>query len=154
MSIEREITIRILSKKEKFSDLFIEFIDAFWFNKNDFIISSLDKEDKENYDFINFSNFNSLKPILNYRESKDYNNFLSFFVEKLDERILIRSTRSQGNFAGSSYQYELSFSLGIGKRIKNAERYTDFSFYLNQILPRLLDIECEICEIKCHDYDF
>lgn len=153
MSVSREIKIRLITNKNRFSDLFIEFVKDFWFDNNDFTVSSFEKEDINDYKYIEFPDFKTLKPILDYREDKNYDNYLFFYVKKIDEAILIRSTKMKESYKGYSSHYELNFTPGIGKRIENAERYTDYSYYLNQILPRLVKIDCYICEIECHDFD-
>lgn len=153
MSVDREITIRVLSNKDKFSDLFIAFVADFLFDDDSFIVSSLNKEDVDNYDYLEFNKV-SLKPILDYRQNKGYDNYITFFVKKFDELIILRAIKLKENYPGYSSQYELSFTFGIGKRIKNSSRHTDFTFYLNEILPRFMEIGCKIGEIKCSDYDF
>lgn len=153
MSLDREIIVRVATNHGKFSDLFIDFVTNFWVDNNEFGLSSLDQQDIEDFNYKDFKNFNLLKPILDNREKKGVANYLSFWVNKCDETILISSIKKKELYEGNSSHYELTFTPGIGKRINKADRYTDYGFYLNQIIPRLLEIGCYVCEIKCRDYD-
>ena len=154
MSISRTITIRLLTNESKFSDLFSTFILNFWNEGMNFCIASLEKDDIDNFNYIDFHDFKYLKPILDFRENNGNSNYLSFMVNQLNETISICSEKLKNNYKNDKSHFELTFTPGIGKRIENAERYTDFGFYLNQIIPRLIEINCHICEIECRDYDF
>ena len=90
---------------------------------------------------------------LSIRENKGLANYISFWVDKCDETILISSVKKTDLYEGNSSHYELTFTPGIAKRIDKADRYTDYGFYLNQIIPRLIEIGCYVCEIKCQDFD-
>lgn len=153
MSVDRSLTVRILSRKP-FSDLWIDFVNNYWTNKNEARISSLAKEDIEDFDFINYPDFESLKPVLDYRESKGYPNVFTFIVDQLEESMMIINKKLEHNYDVDINHYELSFNPGIGKRLERANRYTDYGFYLAQIIPRLESLGCGIAEIKCKDFDF
>lgn len=119
MSVDRTIIIKLLNNKDSFSDFFLEFVTGFWYKEDRFSILSLEKEDTEEYNYINFSNFIDLKPILDYRESRNYTNYLSLFVKNYDERILLSSKKTINKcYSKYSSLFELNFTLGIGKRIK------------------------------------
>lgn len=154
MSIARNITIRFLIDERKFSDLFSTFISNFWSERTDFGISSLEKWDMGNFNYIDYPDFEKLKPILDFRENNGYSNYLSFWVEQLEDTIAISSTKLKENYKSNKSHFELTFTPGFGKRIENADRFTDYGFYLNQIIPRLIEIGCQICEIECRDFDF
>ena len=153
MGLDRGITVRVATNYDKFSDLFIDFVNDFWVDKKEFSLSSLDPDDIDDFNFKDFKSFNSLKPVLDSREKKGMANFLSLWVDKCDESILISSVKKSELYDGNSSHYELTFTPGIAKRIAKADRYTDYGFYLNQIIPRLLEMGCYVCEITCHDYD-
>lgn len=133
--------------------MFIDFVTNFWVDKNDFGLSSLEQDDIDEFNYKDFKNFSLLKPILDNRENNGLSNYLSIWVDKFGETILISATKKTDLYEGSSSHYELTFTPGIAKRIDNADRYTDYGFYLNQIIPRLLKIDCYVCEIKCQDFD-
>ncbi|WP_338814248.1 hypothetical protein V9L05_02440 [Bernardetia sp. Wsw4-3y2] len=52
----------------------------------------------------------------------------------------------------SQNSYELNFVFAAEKRLKDSPRHTDFSYYLNELLPRLEKIGCGIYEIECSDF--
>ena len=89
MSVDRSLTVRILSNKPFFSDLIIDFVADYWTNKSGLKIASLAKEDTEDYDFIDYRDWESLKPVLDYRERKGYHNVLTINVDQLDELMMI-----------------------------------------------------------------
>lgn len=136
-----------------FSDLFIDFVKLYWIESDVFKLYSYAENDIEDFDFKEFNNFDSLKTVLNIRQENNLTNFIDLFVEKINESILISAISINETYKGYSSHFELTFNLGIGKRIVNANRYTDFSFYLNQIIPRLIEIGCYVCEVNCQDYD-
>ncbi len=151
MSADRSLTVRILSNKPFFSDLLIDFVTNYWTNKNYPRVSSLAKEDTEDFDFIDYPDWESLKPVLDYRESKGYLNVLTFIVDQLDEAMMIISKKLDMPHKEYHIHYELSFNPGIGKRQEDDDRSTDYEFYIAQIIPRLESLECEIVEIECED---
>ena len=125
MSLNRDITIRVATNYDKFSNLFIDFVTNFWVYKIEFSLSSLDQVYVDDFNYKDFKNFNSLKPILDIREKNGIANYLSFWVDKCYETILICSIKKSELYEGNSSHYELTFTPGIGKRIYNADRYTD-----------------------------
>lgn len=153
MSVSRKITIRFATNYCTFSNLFYDFAIDNWFNNTKQNVQSLKKDDVEDFDFITFNNFEILKPILDYRENKNISNYISLFVEDFEESILLNCIKIDQNYINYQAQYEWTITPCIGKRIKFAERYTDFGFYLNQIIPKLLKLNCYICEINCQDFD-
>ena len=58
------------------------------------------------------------------------------------------------NEDNSQKNYELNFGFDADKRLKNSERHTDFSHYLNYLLPKLEKMGCVFYEINCSDYGF
>ena len=48
---------------------------------------------------------------------------------------------------------KLIIQLGVGKRLAHAERYTDFSYYLNKIIPLLLSLNFLFETLTCKDVD-
>jgi hypothetical protein len=70
-----------------------------------------------------------------------------------NEDLTIGVDRLDQNYEGFERHYKLSLLLGIGQRITGAERYTDFSFYLTRLLPRLVAPTDYVCEIACRDID-
>ena len=152
MSVDREVSLGILTNRDKFSDLLNDFIIEFD-TKNNFNFLSLKVNDLDNFDYINYKNFEDLKPILDERENKKYSNYVSFFIDCLDERFLISSTKKEDIYKGYSSLFEIKINLGTGKRIENANHYTDYGFYLNKILPQLLSLDCSIIEVICRDLD-
>ena len=128
MSVDREVSLGILTNRDKFSDLLNDFIIEFD-TKNNFNFLSLKVNDLDNFDYINYKNFEDLKPILDERENKKYSNYVSFFIDCLDERFLISSTKKEDIYKGYSSLFEIKINLGTGKRIENANHYTDYGFY-------------------------
>ncbi len=153
MSLNREIKIRVACNYSMFSDLFIDFAQNYWIDSNKLNLHSLNENDIEDFEFKEFNNFDSLKTVLDIRQKNNLTNFINLFVKKFDESILISAISKNETYTGYSSHFEITFNLGIGKRIQNANRYTDFGFYLNQIIPRFLEIGCYVCEVNCQDFD-
>ncbi|TNE78629.1 MAG: hypothetical protein EP332_13540 [Bacteroidetes bacterium] len=153
MGLSRDITIRVATNHEQFSDLFLEFVSGFWVDNPEFHLDSLELDDIDDFNFKKFDHINLVKPILDLRESRGIDNYLAILIEEDNSSMLIRSTKKTTQYLGYNSHYELNFSPGAAKRIDGTKRYTDYGFYLNQIIPRLLAIGCYVCEITCHDFD-
>lgn len=153
MSVSREIGVRVMSKQSKFSDIFVDFVTNFWVKNNEVNFNSFGLEDIDEFNFINFTNFDELKPILDQREAQGLTNYVNFLVAELEESISISCFKKLNLLDNNLNEFDLKFTPGIAKRLDKADRYTDYGFYLNQIIPKLKEIGCEICEITCRDYD-
>ncbi len=153
MGVSRDITIRVATNHETFSELFLEFVTGFWVNNPEFHLESLELDDIDDFNFKRFNHFSLVKPILDLRESRGIDNYLNILIDANNSSMLIRSTKETAQYHGYNSHYELNFAPGNAKRIDGTTRYTDYGFYLNQIIPRLLAIGCYVCEISCHDFD-
>lgn len=152
MSVSREINVRLLSNKI-FSDLITEFEGQRWiFGKNN-MIQTLSVEDKDDFDFKSFSDIMEVKEILNTREKEGIFNNLLLWDTKTDESMSLINYVKKEKYGNYKFHYDLTISFDGFKRINGADRYTDYGFYLNELLPRLIDLGCYICEVKCHDFD-
>lgn len=153
MGVSRTITIRLVTNYETFSDLFFDFAKDNWFEDTMQTFQSLNKDDIDKFEFIPFDNFDKLKPILDFREQKNLINFISTVVDKYEENILLGCLKKEMSYTNFKSHFEWTITLGTGKRIENAERYTDFGYYQNQIIPKLIELGCYICELNYHDFD-
>lgn len=153
MSVSRTITIRLVTNYETFSDLFFDFAINNWFENPKQIFQSLSIDDIDEFDFIPFDSFDKLRPILDFREQNSLTNYISIVVDKYEENILLGCLKKETSYKNFKSHFEWTITLGIGKRIENAERYTDFGFYQNQIIPNLIKLGCYICELNYHDFD-
>ena len=147
MSVERDIEIKILTN-DCFPELLDKFVDKNWRSNN----RTLNIEDIDDFDFKETKDFEDLKSILTQRESKGLMNYVLLTVFDY-ETVTLSAQRLTHNYDDYQYQYELNFRLGIGRRIQTADRYTDFSFYLKDLLPKLKKIGCYINEMNCRDFE-
>lgn len=147
MSVDRDIKIRLLTN-DSFPELLDKFVDKKWCSNN----QTLNVEDVDDFDFKETKDFEDLKSILVQRELRGLPNYLILTVFDY-ETVTLSAVKVDHSFQNFKYQYELNFRLGIGRRIPNADRYTDFGFYLKDLLPRLIEIGCYINEVNCRDFD-
>ena len=154
MGVERDLKIRLVTNLDYFSDI-IEILlsEGFYFNENGKIMS-LSEDDLENYDFISFDSYIEVKEILNKREDKGHNNYMLIWESGvIDDSLLVRCTKIDNKYNEYKNHYDINFDIRHGKRIKDAERYTDYGIYLNRLIPIFIKHSMYICEIKCCDYD-
>ena len=145
MGVDRDISIRVITNEETFADLLEKFVDDKWVSTN----TTLEVTDVDDYDFISFKDSQVVREILIKREKAGLRNHINLFAN--EESIWLISHKLEGEYHGYKNHYELNFSLGYGKRIDKANRYTDFGFYLNDIIPKLINIGCYVCEVTCRD---
>ncbi|BDD05496.1 hypothetical protein [Aureibacter tunicatorum] len=152
MSVSREINIRLLSNKI-FSDLIDGLVGQRWIFGVNNEITTLKSDDTDDFDFVGFRNFIDAKQIWDKRERNGVFNNLALWDSKSKETLNIICTVLSEKHPEYNYHYDLSIMIGIGQRIVGANRSTDFRFYLNELLPKLISLDCYICEVKCHDFD-
>ena len=153
MSVDRTIEIRLLTNLNYFSQVLELLIDnGFTFNDDD-TITSLSETDIDDFDYIKYSSFAVVKDILDNREDNGLDNHVVIWDKSIDDSLRVWSKRIDGIYEGYKQQYSVVLSIGIGVRIKGAERYTDFGIYLNKLLPLLVNNSMYICEVNCNDFD-
>ena len=152
MSVSRSITVRIVSPYENCVDILTEFTKNFWSYNDDRTITTLGVDDQDDYNFIDLNISNALEA-LTQRENKGWCNHINLWSKDYAESFLVRITKLENTYTGCKSHYELSFNLGIGKRLEKAERYTDYGHYLKLLIPHLLQMGCYVCEFSCNDYD-
>ncbi len=152
MSVSREISIRFISTKV-FSDLIFEFEDDNWtlFNDDNSIIICDSNKEKE---FIEFADINEVKNELNNKERQNSSNSIKIINKETRESLMITNQVYVSEHNKTEFDYEWLIWFDGFKRILGAERYTDYTFYLSKIVPKLLNLGCNIREIRCHDFDF
>jgi hypothetical protein len=153
MSVSRNIRIRFVTNFQYFSEFLEAFMDEVYAFNDDGTVTSLQEHDDDEYDFRNFRNFEDVKIIMNTREQQNLSNHIRVWDKNTDESLLIMSTKQEEQYHNFRNQYEMHISPGDGRRIHGAERYTDYGYYLQKILPKLLEIQCDICEVECTDFD-
>ena len=153
MGVDRNIKIRLATDCSYFSIILIALtLSIYSFNK-DGTITSLTEDDVDDYEYKQFESFNVVKQILDKREEKGLANYIVLLDSDIDDSFLVSSRKLDSSYLDYKNQYELNFSIGHGVRIKGAERYTDFSAYINKLIPLLSSKVGYICEISCTDFD-
>ncbi|NOS94601.1 MAG: hypothetical protein HOP30_22040 [Cyclobacteriaceae bacterium] len=130
-----------------------EFIDHLF--SEDFSVMDINKEFKLFFDET-IHTFNSkieFANTLNRKVDLGQSVCLIGHNATLDEELTIGIDKVDQNYEGFEKHYKISLIPGIGQRITGAERYTDFSFYLTRLLPRLTAPTDYVCEIVCQDFD-
>ena len=129
-----------------------DFLVGLWFKDENFKIQTFYLDATDNDDLSEKMNFKGVEPIFNLREKAQKRNIISFSVDELNEGIIISIKAIENSFNTDSL-YELMISPGGGHTLKNQDRYTDFSFYLNIILPRIKEMGCQVGRIICEDLE-
>lgn len=126
--------------------------EGFSFSPNGKIVS-LAEDDVEEFEYIEYDAYDALKEVLNKRENVGKDNYVVIWEKSIDDSLLVRSKKLETTYEGYNNHYEINFSMGYGVRIKEAERYTDYGYYLNRLVPIFIKNSVYICEINCCDYD-
>ena len=153
MGLERSLKARVVTPFDNCVQLIEQLVQDFWRFNEDGSVYTLKADDTENYDFIIFQDYQEVKQIFLARESNGLPVTFTLWDREYDDSILVTLIKMENTYGGFTSQYELHLRPGYGKRIEGANRYTDYGFYLNQLIPKLLRMGCYVCEIKCHDFD-
>ncbi|MBK8244836.1 MAG: hypothetical protein IPK88_15535 [Saprospiraceae bacterium] len=150
MGVSRNITIIVYTNIETSHELIQKFLIGFWIKSNSCVVNTF-YEDETDIDILPKEiEFDKLEPIFNKREILNKVNIISFSVDTLDEGIILSINNLENTF-NDDKMYEIWISPGGAHKLKEYERNTDFSYYLNLILPRFKEIGCYPFEIKCND---
>ena len=150
MGVSRNITIIVYTNIETSHELIQKFLIGFWIKSNSCVVNTF-YEDETDIDILPKEiEFDKLEPIFNKREILNKVNIISFSVDTLDEGIILSINNLENTF-NDDKMYEIWISPGGAHKLKEYERNTDFSYYLNLILPRFKEIGCYPSEIICSD---
>lgn len=154
MSVSRSIKIRVLTNHSGQSKFIEDLTENFWnFKNQEGTFSSIAEDDKDEFEFIDFKDVKTVYEILDKREKNRKVNTLTLWDDQYTESILLIINTLDNNYRGYNKHYEVSLCPGVGKRISQADRYTDYGHYLTQLIPKFKAMGCYVCEIECHDYD-
>ncbi|EKQ57607.1 MULTISPECIES: hypothetical protein [unclassified Clostridium] len=153
MSVDRNISIRLLTNLDNFSDIIMILIkEGFSFSENGKIVS-LSEDDTDDFNYMEFDSFSDVTEIFYNREKKGYINYIVIWDNNLNESFLVSCTTLEKIYGRYKNHYEVNFNIGHGIRIKGADRFTDFGIYLNKLIPIFVKNTICICEINCSDCD-
>ncbi|MGB0430665.1 MAG: hypothetical protein ACPGLV_09340 [Bacteroidia bacterium] len=155
MSVSRSIEVKLFTNFVKPSDLLKELVDDVLSLKdeND-IIQSYSIDDIEEFEFIPFESEESLFETLDARENRNLSNYILLYNSDISEMIHLHIENLNDKNDGFGKGYSLTFSPLVGKRLECADRLTDYGYYLNMLVPRILRSNSKIKEIICEDYDW
>lgn len=151
MGVSRNITIIVYSDIETSFELTEKFLVGFWISSRSTSINTFYEDETDNDILPKAIRFDELESLFNKRSNLKKVNTISFPVDKLDEKLIL-SIKCLENTFNDDKKYEIWISPGGAHTLKEYDRNTDFSFYLNLILPRIKEIGCYSSEIKCEDY--
>jgi hypothetical protein len=151
MGVSRSIRIIVYSNIETSFGLIGMFLVGFWIRSHSTCVRTFYEDDTGNDILPNEIRFDELEPFFNKRSNFNEENTISFSAENLNEGLIV-SIKSLENTFNDDKMYEIWISPGGAHKLKEFERNTDFSFYLNLILPRFKEIGCYPFEIICNDF--
>ncbi len=154
MSVSRNIEIRLLSDTLCLSDFIKKLTDNFWnFRNESGTFLSIPLDDDDAFDYQTFSDIETVNHILDRRESYGKINAIGLWDNNYTESFGLLIRTLENNYEDSNKHYLLSLTPDTAKRIEGAPRLTDYGYYLNRLIPKLISIDCYICEVTCHDFD-
>ncbi|MFB9864363.1 hypothetical protein [Rufibacter immobilis] len=153
MGVERDIEVRVLTSYNNCLEFLENFTSDFWTYNQDGTVNTLAADDIDDYDFKIFS-FNEACEIFKVRENRNLPISLTLWERDYEDSIFLTIEKLENTYQDTGTHYKLNLSPGYGKRIDGALRYTDYGYYLNQLIPKLDKMGCGIAEFKCQDLDF
>ncbi len=153
MGVSRDLTIRVLSNLNCFTDILKLLINEGFDFRVDGKIVSLSEDDIERFDYIEYDSFEKVINVIERREQKGYSNHIVIWDKQNEDSLLLNISKTKSEYKGYTNQYTINFSIGYGVRIKDAERYTDFGVYLNRLIPIFVKNSMYVCQIDCCDFD-
>jgi len=151
MGVSRTITIKVYSNIETSFELTEKLLVGFWISSRSTSINTFYNDDTDNDILPKTIRFDELESLFNRRSNLKKVNTISFSVEKIGEELIL-SIKCLENTFNDYKKYEIWISPGGAHKLEKYERNTDFSYYLNLILPRFKEIGCYPIEIKCEDF--
>lgn len=154
MSVSREIKILILSNASCLSELIEKLTTDFWNFKNESgTFLSIPLNDNEDFDYQTFDDIKVVNDILDKRESERKLNAIGLWDKTHNESFGVLIYTLDNNYKDFNKHYLFSFTPDAARRIEESARLTDYGYYLNQLIPKFISIDCYICEVTCHDFD-
>jgi|GEM_PF-6723958 len=150
MGVSRNITLEVYTKLETSYCLIREILLGLWFKDEEFSVRTFYKDSTDNDDLTDFMNFYKIEQILDERDSLFKRNEITVNVDELNEGLIIKSKKLTNSF-NSDMKFELYFSPGGNHTLEKFSRNTDFSYYLNLILPQIEKIG-HTTKIECLDF--
>lgn len=150
MGVSRNITIIVYTNIETSYELIQKFLIGFWIKSNSSVVNTFYEDETDNDILPKEIEFDKLEPIFKKREILSKVNIISFSVDTLKEGIILSISNLENTF-NDDKMFEIWISPGGSHKLKEYERNTDFSYYLNLILPRFKEIGCYPSEIMCSD---
>ena len=150
MGVSRNTTIILYSDIETSFEVTEKFLVGFWISTSSTSINTFYDDETDNDILPKAIQFDELETLFKKRSDLNKVNTISFLVEELNEGLIL-SIKCLENTFNNDKKYEIWISPGGAHTLKEFERNTDFSFYLNLILPRMKEIGCYPFEIKCED---
>lgn len=155
MSVERRLEIRVITNIPLLSQFIKELTkDFFHFENESGTYCGISIEDDEDFDYQVYSDIQTMNIILDTREKNKKENAIIFWDKEYSESFGVLIYPLDNDYEGFKKHYLFSFALDSARRMSESSRFTDYGYYLNKILPEFMKIDCNICEIKCHDFDF
>ncbi|MCI1266023.1 MAG: hypothetical protein LKG19_05555 [Saprospiraceae bacterium] len=150
MGVSRNITIIVYTNIETSYELIQKFLIGFWIKSNSSVVNTFYEDETDNDILPKEIEFDKLEPIFKKREILSKVNIISFSVDTLKEGIILSISNVENTF-NDDKMFEIWISPGGANKLKEYERNTYFSYYLNLILPRFKEIGCYPSEIICSD---
>lgn len=150
MGVSRNITLEVYTKLETSYSLIREILVGLWFRDDEFPVRTFYCDSTDNDDLSDFMKFKEIEQILNDRDSLFKRNEITVNVDELNEGLIIKSKKLTNTF-NTDMKFELYFSPGGGHTLEKFSRNTDFSFYLNLILPQIEKVG-QTSKIECSDF--
>lgn len=151
MSVERSITFDILVEKKGIPDCLKLFFSDHWtpFDKNK-EITYLSAGIVDSTDTANTNDIEVLYKTIEEKEKLKEFCLVHFWDINLEEAhtLLVYPKKSRKRYN----HFKLLISLGASKRLKGSQRQTDFSHYLEKIIPVLEKNNFLFESITCQDF--
>jgi len=150
LGVSRNITIIVYTNIETSYELIQKFLIGFWIKSNSSVVNTFYDDETDNEILPKEIEFDKLETIFKKREILNKVNIISFSVDTLNEGIILSINNLENTF-NDDKMFEIWISPGAAHKLKEYERNTDFSYYLNLVLPRFKEIGCYPSEIMCSD---
>ena len=129
-----------------------EFSEKVWTMKSwSGLYSSTPIDDNGDFDYQDFETIEEVFHILDDSEKKKQMTALSVYNPVTGEDFGLHFSFLDYEYSKQN-SYELNFVFTAEKRLKDAPRHTDFSYYLNELIPKLQAMDCVLYEIECSEF--
>jgi hypothetical protein len=150
MGIQRSIELHISSEDKNRVDLLHALVKDDWTPYNpDGQVEYTALGDVNDFDYATTSNIGTVYGVLAEKEKRKETGSIILWDKNHTERLSV--LMPFGDSKDYRSEFKIVFGIGVGKRVFEGSRNTDFTYYLKRLLPIIQNEGFTVIAINCLD---